>query len=715
MKKLALIVLTIILTGFITLLLYSNYQYQSELREFVLEQVQQDGEKRAIALSHFFSECKKDLSHPSLHREISIFFKNRALGMSMEYGLRASLVAINDRFAQLIEDRKLSNQIIYNRIAFFDRDGKLLVDRPAAIERINLEPDPSPPLLTNSQIAEIIDQYEGGVWRIIISVPFFFKGTFSGQIVSWIYPQTIYDHLINMTSKYSKRQNYIVSKKDYFQFPGQSLVAGIQIDPPNLARIPIDKPSHFKGTSKENSEIDLTAIRIPVESTPFSLVTILPSSEVFPHTAPKILLLLMGTLAFSLIGSLGVIYRGYTRNLQLRARLDESSKREKEIQEKKQQLEKEIEERKRAEESQKQILQTNKEILASMPFGVIIVGKDKKIRMANKSSLNLIGLDSEDEILGKICHNKICPAEVNQCPIIDLGQNVDSLEKKLLDRNGKSIPILKTVLPVNLEGEDVLLEAFVDISNLKATEAALTRAKVAEQASQAKSGFLANMSHELRTPLNHIIGFTEIVVDKKCGDLNETQTEYLKDVLQSSSHLLSLINDILDLSKVEAGKMELSLGEVHLENLLSSSLLMVKEKAQKHRIQLSRDLNGCPEKIQADERKLKQILYNLLSNAVKFTPEGGSVRVGVCRVNEISSGKGVEFSVTDTGIGIKPEDQERIFAPFEQVENSSSRRYQGTGLGLSLTKRLVELHGGQIWVESEGEGKGTKFSFIIPT
>jgi signal transduction histidine kinase len=238
---------------------------------------------------------------------------------------------------------------------------------------------------------------------------------------------------------------------------------------------------------------------------------------------------------------------------------------------------------------------------------------------------------------------------------------------------------------------------------------------VAEQASQAKSGFLANMSHELRTPLNHIIGFTEIVVDKKCGDLNETQTEYLKDVLQSSSHLLSLINDILDLSKVEAGKMELSLGEVHLENLLSSSLLMVKEKAQKHRIQLSRDLNGCPEKIQADERKLKQILYNLLSNAVKFTPEGGSVRVGVCRVNEISSGKGVEFSVTDTGIGIKPEDQERIFAPFEQVENSSSRRYQGTGLGLSLTKRLVDLHGGQIWVESEGEGKGTKFSFIIPT
>src|SRR5208283_2331187 len=147
----------------------------------------------------------------------------------------------------------------------------------------------------------------------------------------------------------------------------------------------------------------------------------------------------------------------------------------------------------------------------------------------------------------------------------------------------------------------------------------------AETASRAKSEFLANMSHELRTPLNHIIGFTELVADKQCGDLNEKQGEYLNDALQGSRHLLSLINDILDLSKVEAGKLELEAAEIHLRMLLEGSLSMVKEKAMKHGIRLSSDINGIPEAVQADERKLKQILYNLLSNAVKFTPDGGSV------------------------------------------------------------------------------------------
>ena len=266
----------------------------------------------------------------------------------------------------------------------------------------------------------------------------------------------------------------------------------------------------------------------------------------------------------------------------------------------------------------------------------------------------------------------------------------------------------------------------------------LVKAKdAAEAASRAKSEFLANMSHELRTPLNHIIGFTELVLDKQCGNLNEKQGEYLNDALQSSRHLLSLINDILDLSKVEAGKLELNLAEIPLRMLLEGSLNMVKEKALKHRIRLLTDMDGIPEVIQADERKLKQILYNLLSNAVKFTPDGGSVVLSaryllkkeghwmtrngqrsVLPLEVREDGKRpadlIYISVQDTGIGIKGEDLQRIFDPFEQADNSASRRYQGTGLGLSLTKRLVELHGGRIWAESEGEGKGSKFILLIP-
>jgi signal transduction histidine kinase len=266
--------------------------------------------------------------------------------------------------------------------------------------------------------------------------------------------------------------------------------------------------------------------------------------------------------------------------------------------------------------------------------------------------------------------------------------------------------------------------------------------EIAESANRAKSEFLANMSHEFRTPLNHIIGFTELVVNKNFGDLNENQEEYLGDALQSSKHLLLLVNDILDLSKVEAGKLELEAADIDPRTLIDNSLIMFKEKSFKHSIELTSDVDHVPETIIADERKLKQILYNLLSNAVKFTPDGGKVCLTAKMVDcivrprlrsgdpgnlEIITGengrdevngkkhrKCVKFSVSDTGIGIKPEDQDRIFSSFEQVDGSSSRRHQGTGLGLSLTQKLVELHGGRMWVESEGEGHGSTFSFMIP-
>jgi PAS domain S-box-containing protein len=258
-----------------------------------------------------------------------------------------------------------------------------------------------------------------------------------------------------------------------------------------------------------------------------------------------------------------------------------------------------------------------------------------------------------------------------------------------------------------------------------------------ETANRAKTDFLANMSHELRTPLNHIMGFTELILDRQCGEINEVQAEYLNDVLESSGHLLSLINDILDLSKVEAGKLELQATDVHLRILLESGMGMVKEQAIKHRIEFLTAIEDGIETIQADERKLKQILYNLLSNAVKFTPDGGLVTIAAGylfpREGQWFTRQGqpvrlpadgndpllkreqlIGISVQDTGIGIQGEDLQRILAPFEQGEGAVSRRYQGTGLGLSLTVRLVELHGGRIWAESGGKGKGSTFYFVIP-
>ena len=258
-----------------------------------------------------------------------------------------------------------------------------------------------------------------------------------------------------------------------------------------------------------------------------------------------------------------------------------------------------------------------------------------------------------------------------------------------------------------------------------------------QQANQAKSAFLANMSHELRTPLNSVIGMSDILMEKYFGDLTPQQEDYLKDIRESGQHLLSLINDVLDLSKVEAGHSPLELSKVDIKPLLENSLTIVRERAMKHGIALSCEAPEDLPEIVADERKVKQAVFNLLSNAVKFTPDGGRVGIEarlvhgrsetekrrngetekssspVPRFPDSPAPGWVEVVVVDTGIGIGPEDQGRVFGEFVQAEASLTKQYEGTGLGLALVKRFVEQHGGRVWLESE-VGKGSKFYFTLP-
>jgi two-component system, NtrC family, sensor kinase len=258
-----------------------------------------------------------------------------------------------------------------------------------------------------------------------------------------------------------------------------------------------------------------------------------------------------------------------------------------------------------------------------------------------------------------------------------------------------------------------LLRTFATQSALAIQNARLFReiadkSRQLEAASRHKSEFLANMSHELRTPLNAILGFSEVLAERMFGEVNEKQAEYLQDILSSGRHLLSLINDILDLSKVEAGRVELELGRFHLPTALDNALTLVRGRATRHGITLTQTVDERLGDIVADERKVTQILVNLLSNAVKFTPEGG--RVGLTA----TAAEGVlTIAVTDTGVGIAPEDQAAIFEEFRQVGREDARTQEGTGLGLTLARKFVELHGGRIWVQSQ-VGQGSTFSFTLP-
>jgi signal transduction histidine kinase len=228
-----------------------------------------------------------------------------------------------------------------------------------------------------------------------------------------------------------------------------------------------------------------------------------------------------------------------------------------------------------------------------------------------------------------------------------------------------------------------------------------------EQASRNKSEFLSNMSHELRTPLNAIIGFSELLLERMAGALTPKQMEYVQDILSSGKHQLSLINDILDLSKVEAGRLELERTTFQVSNVIADAVALVRARATQKGIAVAEQIQPSLGNIEADERKVKQVLVNLLSNAVKFTADGGRVDVNARRENGV-----VLIAVSDTGLGMTPDELRLIFREFGQT--SSARGHEGTGLGLALAKRIVELHGGRIWAESEA-GRGSTFNFTLPT
>ena len=255
---------------------------------------------------------------------------------------------------------------------------------------------------------------------------------------------------------------------------------------------------------------------------------------------------------------------------------------------------------------------------------------------------------------------------------------------------------------------NVTIGIFRDLSSRKRAQEAVHAKREAEELNRITSDFLANMSHELRTPLNSIIGFSQLLGDKKFGSLSARDSKYISNILKSGEHLLNLINNILDLSKVEAGKMDFNPETTDIDGIVNDTMLMIRPLADKKYINILVDAQSEHIKSYVDPVKMKEILYNLLSNAIKFTPANGDVIIDIKQSKSL-----LQISVSDSGIGISESDKEKVFDPFKQIESSNNRKFAGTGLGLALVKQYVEMHDGDIWVESE-IGKGSKFTFTIP-
>ncbi len=373
-------------------------------------------------------------------------------------------------------------------------------------------------------------------------------------------------------------------------------------------------------------------------------------------------------------------------------------------------------------------------VLRSISDGVYNVDRNRVVLSWSEGAEAITGYTAE-EAIGRPCSELLrhtdeigrVLCDTLDCPLATAMREHRSIPTKEVfghTADGRLVPLAVTAAPILDEQGQVVgaVEVFRDVSKERELMERI------QAASRAKSEFLASMSHELRTPLNSIIGFSEVLQDQAFGPLNEKQARYVGNVLQSGRHLLQLINDVLDLSKVEAGKMELVKSEFLVAQALEGSLAIFRVAASKKNLAL--ELNVSPEvtTIVADEVRFKQIMYNLLSNAVKFTPEGGRIvvrseKVETKKLPSVWGGLPTRptlpdhcllTTISDTGIGIAEEDMARIWQEFAQVESTYARRYGGTGLGLPLTRRLVELHGGHIWAESEGPGKGSTFTFVLP-
>ena len=370
-----------------------------------------------------------------------------------------------------------------------------------------------------------------------------------------------------------------------------------------------------------------------------------------------------------------------------------------------------VTERKLSEAALRESEERYRKLVDFSTFGIAIQS-DYKIMYANPAAMKIFGVSKPEELIGEsvlgFVHSDYHDIVKERFRKQKNGEIVPLMEIKLLRLGGTSVDVEIVSVPFTYMGKQGTYAIIQDITERKKIKEMRLENERLMLASKAKSEFVATMSHELRTPLTSIIGFSELLRDKKiAGELNEQQEHFVNKVLANSNHLLGLINNILDLSKIEAGKIELVIEKFSMPSTIDETVTLIKEAATKRNVVIKKELE--PLYIEADKMRFKQILLNLLNNAVKFSkPDGGVVTISAKR-----SGDKAQISISDTGIGIKKDEIERLFWAFEQLESGISRKYGGTGLGLAISKRLVELHGGKIEVKSE-YGEGSTFTFSLP-